>query len=197
MSYFIAIVAVNVQPDGQLAIGCDNKLIIKSRVDMQHFKQKTRGSVCIMGSKTFDSLNSPNGLVTRHCIVLTRDTNRVSESEHVTYVNSIEAAVDLANQMSNTIDWPTDVYVIGGEQIYRDFEPHLSMIICSMFNEQLDVEPDAFFPISLEDNWVAYVSESIGSDTDGFVKVNTYIKKSVWDAAYKNNLARDIAFVPK
>ena len=97
------------------AIGKGNSLLFHLSQDMKFFKEHTSGKTIVMGRKTLESLPGSKPLPNRKNIVLTRNSDY--HPEGVTVYNSID---EFLKDNSNT----DDVYVIGGESIYRDFLPY-------------------------------------------------------------------------
>lgn len=115
------------------AIGFENKLLWDLPDDLKHFRELTMGNTVIMGMKTFKSIGKP--LVKRENIILTRQKD--IELAGCKVVNSIEEAIEVV-QNSN------DVFVIGGESIYKQFLPKVSRLNLTLVkNSPL---ADTFFP---------------------------------------------------
>lgn len=98
------------------AIGKDNQLLWHHSEDLKYFKQQTSGKILIMGRKTFESLGRP--LPKRFHIVISRNPSAF-EHEMVRFVNTIEAAYELAAQLTASGQWPEEVMICGGAEIYR------------------------------------------------------------------------------
>ncbi len=102
--------------DSSWGIGKDNQLLFDIPQDKKIFREKTTGKTIIMGRKTFESL--PCGpLPDRKNIILTRSSDFDSLSG-LTVCHSFE---EIKNIIKN-ID-TDDIFVIGGEEIYRLFIP--------------------------------------------------------------------------
>ena len=88
--------------------------------DMAFFREKTKGHIMIMGRKTFDSFQG-KPLPKRVHIVITRNPEPLkftaSGSSPVIQVESIDAALKAASQLIP--QWPEEVFIIGGGEIYR------------------------------------------------------------------------------
>lgn len=91
-------------------IGKDGDIPWKLPDDLAHFRRETSGKTVLMGRKTFESLGRP--LPRRRNLVLTRDSE--FSAEGVETVHRIEELERLGLE---------ELYVIGGEQIYRLFLP--------------------------------------------------------------------------
>lgn len=70
-----------------------------------------------MGRKTYDSLKKP--LPKRFHIVISK-SNIDSPHENVKFVNSLASAYTLAEQMTAHGEWPEEVMIVGGGEIYRE-----------------------------------------------------------------------------
>ena len=116
------------------AIGFQNKLIYWLPNDLKRFKALTTGNTIIMGRKTFESL--PKGaLPNRRNVVISRNESLVLEGAEV--FHSLEAALASCKD--------EDVYIIGGEQLYRASLP-LADRLCLTEVDDTPSEADAFFP---------------------------------------------------
>jgi dihydrofolate reductase len=104
----IGIVAV----DRNGAIGKGGKLPWHYSADMKFFKETTTGHTVVMGYKTWLTLKKP--LPNRLNIVLSR-SSEIEPQESVVLMRDVESVLALAK------DSDRDLFVIGGEQIYRAF----------------------------------------------------------------------------
>lgn len=102
-------------------IGVDNDLPWNLPEDLKFFRDKTMGTVMIMGRKTFESLGKP--LPGRYHIVITRNPGYRYEHERVRVVESIDKAVDLARSL--VPPWSDEVFILGGGEIFEQ-SLHLS-----------------------------------------------------------------------
>ena len=98
-------------------IGKDNDLLWHFSEDLSYFKKRTTGKIMIMGRKTFDSLKKP--LPKRFHIVVSRQ-NVDSPFDSVKYVGSLNEAYQLADKMTLSGQWPEEVMIVGGGQIYKE-----------------------------------------------------------------------------
>jgi dihydrofolate reductase len=124
-------------------IGNDNQLIWRLSNDLKNFKRLTTGNVIIMGRKTFDSIGKP--LPNRINIVVTRSEGlEISGCE---VANSIEEALKVASQLKTETQ---EVFIIGGENIYRQTMDSVSTI----YYTKVHAKPkgDASFP-ELSEDW--------------------------------------------
>ena len=119
--------------DRNRAIGKENKLLYWLPNDLKRFKLLTTGHTIVMGRKTFESL--PKGaLPNRRNVVVSRS---VTELPGCDVYPSIDEALKSCSAQE-------DVYIIGGESVYRRFLPLCQRVyITKVF---ADAEADAFFP---------------------------------------------------
>lgn len=123
--------------DNNWAIGYKNKLLVSIPDDMKFFRKTTTGKVVVMGRKTLESF--PNGLPLKNRInvVLTRDT-----SYHVKDAVVVHDMEELRNELKK---YPSgDIYVIGGESIYRQLLDECDVAHITKIDYRYDA--DAFFP---------------------------------------------------
>jgi dihydrofolate reductase len=118
------------------AIGKGGKLPWHYSADMKFFKETTMGHAVVMGRKTWLTLKKP--LKGRLNIVLSRDGS-LEPQESLVVLSDIDSVLSLNNSLS------TDMFVIGGAQIYREFLPHIEQWIIT--EVPLTIErADAFMP---------------------------------------------------
>ena len=98
--------------DANWAIGYKNKLLVSIPDDMKFFRQTTTGKVVVMGRKTLESFANGQPLKNRVNIVLTSAKNyKVKGAIVVHDLDELHKELEQYNS--------EDVYVIGGESIYR------------------------------------------------------------------------------
>lgn len=129
---FRAIVSVS----DDWGIGAHGDLAVRNRADMRRFKELTWGGTVIMGRRTLESLPGGRALPGRRNLVLTRD-ERFSQ-ENVETAPGIKALKRLLRD-------DEDVWVIGGESVYRGLLPLCDECLVTM-NEVAVPEVDAWFP---------------------------------------------------
>lgn len=108
----IGIVAV----DRNGAIGKGGKLPWHYSADMKFFKETTTGNAVVMGYKTWRTLKNP--LPNRLNIVLSRQSE-IEPQESVLVLRNVESVLAMARDLKG------DLFVIGGEQVYRSFLPYI------------------------------------------------------------------------
>ncbi|WP_406151102.1 dihydrofolate reductase [Streptomyces sp. NBC_01012] len=98
-------------------IGADNAIPWRVPEDMAHFKATTLGHPVVMGRRTWDSLPARfRPLDGRRNIVVTRDPDWAAEGAE--RAGSVAGALELAGEPQESA-FPTEVWVIGGGEIYR------------------------------------------------------------------------------
>lgn len=123
--------------DKNWAIGLKNKLLVRIPEDQRFFRETTTGKVVVMGRKTLESF--PNGLPlkNRTNIVLTKD--RSYDAKGAIVVHSLE---ELLKKLA---EYPSqDVYIIGGESIYRQMLPYCD--VAHITKIDYAYEADSWFP---------------------------------------------------
>lgn len=132
--------------DKNWAIGKENKLLVSIPQDMKFFRETTMGKVVVMGRKTLESFPGGQPLKKRTNIVITRDKNYSVKDAIV--VHSIEEALEeLKNYNSE------DVYVIGGDSIYRQMLPYCDVAHVTKIDHAY--EADTYFPnLDEKEEWL-------------------------------------------
>jgi dihydrofolate reductase len=146
--------------DRQGAIGKRGKLPWHYSSDMKFFRETTTGHAVVMGRKTWLTLGKP--LKNRLNIVLSRDSS-LEPRESLLVMNDLETVLSFSESLK------TDLFVIGGAQIYEAFLPRIERWIIT--EVPLTVSgADAFMPEGYLEDFKEVESKSIG---DGLV-VKTY-----------------------
>jgi dihydrofolate reductase len=124
--------------------------------DFRWFKRTTLGHVVVMGRRTFASLPGP--LPGRVNVVVTTGP-------------TLDGVISVRSpDLVRAEDWRGEVFVIGGEQIYRQMLPRCDELLIS--HVRMRVEGDAFFPPFEEEfEWVGTPFEA-----EGF-EVRRYLRK--------------------
>ncbi len=150
------------------AIGKGNSLLFHLSEDMKFFKSHTVGKTVVMGRKTLESLPKSNPLPNRTNIVLTRNANFEKDG--------VEIYTDIDKFIQNLKD-KNDVYVIGGESIYRELLPFCDKAYVTKVAATVD-GADAFMPnLDNDPDWeVENESETLSEKGYDF-KFVTYKRK--------------------
>jgi len=123
--------------DKNWGIGFRNKLLVSIPEDMKFFRSQTNGKVIVMGRKTLESF--PNGLPlkNRTNIVLTKRPDY--QVRGAVICHSVEESLEELKK------YPTeDIYVIGGDSVYRQFLPYCNVAHITRVNHSY--EADTYFP---------------------------------------------------
>ena len=124
-------------------IGQNNKLPWHLPADLKHFKFLTMGHIIIMGRKTYQSIGK--SLPGRINIVVTHQHQFTAPD--VIVVHSIDSALKVSKEMAPS----SEVFVIGGEQLYRQ-----TLSICQRIyitEIQRDFAGDTVFPAFDPADW--------------------------------------------
>lgn len=123
--------------DQNWAIGNKNQLLVRIPADQKFFRETTTGKVVVMGRKTLESF--PNGLPlkNRTNIVLTHDKNYTVKDAIV--LHSLEALREELKKYPSE-----DIYVIGGETIYRQLLDECD--VAHITKIEFAYDADAYFP---------------------------------------------------
>ena len=131
--------------DRNWGIGYQNRLLVSIPSDMKFFRQTTTGKVVVMGRKTLESF--PNGLPlkNRTNIVLTK--NKDYSVKDAVIVHTEEELFEELKKYS-----ADDVYVIGGESVYRMLLPYCDTVYVTKIDHAF--QADTFFPnLDEMDEW--------------------------------------------
>ncbi len=127
-------------------IGADNQLPWHLSEDLKYFKKTTMGKMILMGRKTFESIGRP--LPGRTNLVLTRDP--AWQADGIKTVHSLDEACRYAEESCQG-DECAELFVIGGEQIYRAVLAQAGKIYLTRI--KAEVPGDAFFPEISGQDW--------------------------------------------
>lgn len=123
--------------DSNWGIGLKNKLLVQIPNDMKFFRQETTGKIIVMGRKTLESFPQSQPLAKRVNIVLTSDKNYQVKGADI--VHSMEELMEELKKYNSE-----DVYVIGGESIYRQLLPFCDVAHVTKIDHSY--EADTYFP---------------------------------------------------
>lgn len=150
--------------DRQWGIGCNNELLFHLSKDMEMFRKRTTHQIVIMGRKTLESLPGGRPLPNRKNIVLSRKKSWrnlwESQGDKVNVFQSVREVLDYVK------DETKDVFVIGGEEIYRQFLPFSATAYITEIDAQR--QADCFFPDLRQDpEWIRISESGIHKDQSG------------------------------
>jgi dihydrofolate reductase len=153
----IGIVAI----DKNNAIGKGGGLPWHYSADLKFFKRQTVGHACVMGRRTWLSLKK--ALPQRLNIVLSRESEIEARPSLITMRDKL-SVLSLKDYLA------CDLYVIGGEQVYRTFLEEIDRWIVTEVPLAVE-DADAFMPenflsgfhlseaVTLEDNLIVKIYE--------------------------------------
>lgn len=128
--------------DSNWAIGNKNNLLIRIPNDHKFFRQETTGKVVVLGRKTLETFPQGMPLMNRTNIILSRDKELNVKGALVAH--SVEELMEMLKEYDEK-----DVYVIGGESIYRQLLPYCK--VAHVTRIEHSYEADSFFPNLDED----------------------------------------------
>lgn len=125
-------------------IGKDNDLLFNIPKDMKFFRETTMGKVVVLGRKNLETFPGKKPLPKRTNVVITRNPDY--ECEGAVVVNSIEKVLDLGYN-------DDEIFVIGGEEIYRQMLAYCDTCLVTKVKEYADADR---FMVNLDesDEWV-------------------------------------------
>lgn len=155
--------------DSNWAIGHKGKLLVSIPEDMQFFRRETTGKVVVMGRKTLESC--PNGLPLKNRVNVVITKDKEYNVKDAIICHSIEEALEVLKQYNDE-----DIYVIGGESVYRQFLPYCSVAHVTKINYSYDA--DTYFPnLDEMDEWTIEESSDERTYFDLEYEFVKYVKK--------------------
>ena len=126
-------ISLIVAHDMNRAIGKSNTLPWSIKEDLRYFSKITRGKTVVMGEKTYESIGKllPN----RTNIILTKDKDYKVEGAVI--INDPMEIIELSRT--------SDVFIIGGGQVYKLFLPYAENLYITKIDLYLE-EADTYFP---------------------------------------------------
>lgn len=155
--------------DSNWAIGHKGKLLVSIPEDMQFFRRETTGKVVVMGRKTLESF--PNGLPLKNRVNVVITKDKEYNVKNAIICHSIEEALEVLKQYNDE-----DIYVIGGESVYRQFLTYCSVAHVTKINYSYDA--DTYFPnLDEMDEWTIEESSDERTYFDLEYEFVKYVKK--------------------
>ncbi|HJB01471.1 MAG TPA: dihydrofolate reductase [Candidatus Mediterraneibacter merdavium] len=131
--------------DKNWGIGYNNKLLVSIPSDMKFFRQTTTGRVVVMGRKTLESF--PNGLPLKNRTNIVLTGNRDYQVKDAVIVHSKDELMEELRKYA-----ADDIYVIGGESIYRMLLPECDTVLVTKIDRAF--QADTYFPnLDEMDEW--------------------------------------------
>ena len=126
-----------VAADSNWAIGNKDKLLISIPNDQKHFREETTGKVVVLGRKTLQTFPQGLPLKNRTNIILSRNRGYIVKG--ATVVHSLEELLEELKKYNTE-----DVYVIGGESVYRMLLPYCDTAHVTRIDHEY--QADTYFP---------------------------------------------------
>ncbi|MGN0402480.1 MAG: dihydrofolate reductase [Acetatifactor sp.] len=123
--------------DNNWAIGNKGRLLVSIPNDHKHFREETTGKVVVLGRKTLQTFPQGLPLKNRISIILSGDKKYTVKDAIV--VHSVNELMDELKKYDSG-----DVYVIGGESIYRQLLPYCDTADVTKIDHVY--EADTYFP---------------------------------------------------
>ena len=160
--------------DKNLAIGKLGDLLCRLPKDLANFKKLTLGKTLIIGRKTLESLPGGRPLTGRSTIVLTQNTNldicvNNGEFKNCIHHSKKEALAHIFDNIPSQ-----DIFVAGGEQIYRLFLSCCDELILTELECEFE-DADAFFP-NFKDEFKLEKQGELTQDNGYTYRINRYIR---------------------
>lgn len=112
-------------------IGKDNSIPWYLPGDWKWVKERTAGQIVVMGRKTFDSIGRP--LPNRENIIVSRS---MEERDGLRVVRDLSEVEEIQTEK--------EIWIFGGEQIYRQALPNCDELYLTVVNQ--NVQGDTYFP---------------------------------------------------
>ena len=146
-------------------IGNNNKLVWHSETDLKWFQENTKNKICIMGYNTFESMKEYKRFFKdRIVFVITSKADYINENTlyssneflSTQFVKDTEECLlFIAKLFNNQENLPyfdfSEIMVIGGQSIYKQFYPYCSKIYLTTVYQE--VNGDTFFTKDLMIDW--------------------------------------------
>ena len=131
-----------VNVDKNWAIGYKGRLLVSIPEDMKFFRSETTGKVVVLGRKTLATFPGGLPLKNRTNIILTRHPD--FSAKGAVMCHDVEEALEELKKYPSE-----DIYIIGGDTIYRQFLPYCDVAHVTRTDHAYDA--DAWFPNLDED----------------------------------------------
>lgn len=152
--------------DNNRVIGIDNKLPWRLPADLKNVKRITMGHPIIMGRKNYESIGKP--LPGRRNIILTRDKDYSAAGCEI--VHSV-------SEIYKVCGGEEEIFIFGGEQIYKLFLPFTQKIYLTRIHSQF--EGDTFFPEVDFNDWEEIIFEKGITDEHNPYSYSFHVYKKI------------------
>ena len=162
--------------DQNWAIGNKGKLLYDLPQDLQYFKEKTMGSIVIMGRCTYESL--PKKLEGRTQLVLSRQGG---SSEDAYFARSVHELWEILDRLQEEEERP--VFVIGGERTVERLMPWLNEAWITWVHDEAE-EVDARIEPLNPTEW-SLIKESTPIEEGNIRYTHRYYKRNLKEQKYE------------
>ena len=166
-------------------IGKDNKLLFDCKPDMNWFKEKTTGNVVFMGRRTWESIGS-KPLNNRLNVVISTTIKASGElyakHDNLLFFTNLKDALDWLQQYSCQ-KWNKykNIFIIGGESIYKQTEDIVDNIYLTTIDESID--GDKKYPVDIDGGFDLVSSKTLSPKSSGY---KSKIRFDIFSAISKN-----------
>ncbi len=152
-------------------LGLNNELPWNIPEDLAYFKQVTDGKFVVLGRKTYESIHDKlgNPLPNRTNIVLSKTMEQPNYS-NVFVVRDKEYIINNMNQAN------TNLYIIGGASIYKEFLPIADKLYITQIYSRFVA--DSFFPDFDYSEWKITSQRDGKEDNEHKYKFLVYERKN-------------------
>lgn len=145
-------------------IGVDNSLPWHRPDDLKNFSRLTTGHTVVMGRKTFESIGHP--LKNRANIVVTNNYWQLRKRWYYNPAFYNGGTFDEVLSLVKNIN--EEVFIIGGQQIYKEFAPYVERMYITVINEFISAngcETTYFsWPALSNSSWRCVEQKMLGPD---------------------------------
>jgi len=138
-------ISIIVAVDQDAGFGKAGKIPWNYPEDLKHFQKITKGSVCIMGRKTYQDIREMRGdkplLPNRDCFVVSHTLTSLPDAN---VTRTMGEAIDFS-------DLNRDVFIIGGERMFIQGMAIANKVYMTIIPESYDC--DRTFPITALNKW--------------------------------------------
>lgn len=156
--------------DNNWAIGYKDELLISIPNDHKHFWQETKGKIVVLGRKTLNTFPQGLPLKNRTNIILSRDPEYSVKDAVV--VHSVDELLEEVKKYNDE-----DVYVIGGESIYKQLLPYCNVAHVTRIDHEYMA--DTYFPnLDKDEEWEITADSDEQTYFDIAYRFVKYVRKS-------------------
>lgn len=156
--------------DKNWGIGKDGRLLVTIPEDQRLFREETLKKTVIMGRRTLEGLPGGKPLYGRTTIVLSRNPEYRVKGARCVF--SVEEALEAVREYRSE-----DVFVAGGEEIYRAFLPYCDVAHVTFID--YGYEADTYFPnLDRDPKWILDAETEEATCFDICYTFRRYVRRS-------------------